>query len=35
MQKKLEEILGERWDFPDTTGKGGTPTTSPDSIFSE
>ena len=27
IQKKLEEVLGERWDFPDGTGKGGTSTT--------
>ena len=27
IQKKLEEILGERWDFPYGTGKGGTSTT--------
>ena len=27
IQQKLEEVLGERWDFPDGTGKGGTSTT--------
>ena len=27
IQSKLEEVLGERWDFPDGTGKGGTSTT--------
>ena len=27
IQGKLEEVLGERWDFPDGTGKGGTSTT--------
>ena len=26
IQKKLEDLLGERWDFPDQTGKGGTST---------
>ena len=27
IQTKLDEVLGERWDFPDGTGKGGTSTT--------
>ena len=27
IQSKLEDVLGERWDFPDGTGKGGTSTT--------
>ena len=27
IQTKLNEVLGERWDFPDGTGKGGTSTT--------
>ena len=27
IQTKLNDILGERWDFPDGTGKGGTSTT--------
>ena len=27
IQKKLEDVLGEKWDFPDKTGKGGTSTT--------
>ena len=27
IQKKLEDSIGERWDFPDATGKGGTSTT--------
>ena len=27
IQQKLEEVLRERWDFPDGTGKGGTSTT--------
>ena len=27
IQQKIEEVIGERWDYPDGTGKGGTSTT--------
>ena len=27
LQSAISDVLGEKWDFPDTTGKGGTSTT--------